>query len=83
LHNMLERGINHIDTAAFYFSPLRSANELINRALSSWHGDVVVVTTVGPGCDPSDEWITKARPTSCVARSKRTCDSLVGTTWRR
>ena len=26
--------MNHIDTAAFYFSPLRSANELINRALA-------------------------------------------------
>jgi pyridoxine 4-dehydrogenase len=26
--------VNHIDTAAFYFSALRSANELINRALA-------------------------------------------------
>ncbi|MFJ5534891.1 aldo/keto reductase [Streptomyces sp. NPDC093261] len=62
LHSAFEQGVNHIDTAAFYFSPSRSANELINRALSSWHGDVVVVTKVGPGRDPSGEWITKARP---------------------
>ncbi|MFF5422419.1 aldo/keto reductase, partial [Streptomyces misionensis] len=62
LHSASEQGVNHIDTAAFYFSPLRSANELINRALSSWHGDVVVVTKVGPARDPSGEWITRARP---------------------
>jgi aryl-alcohol dehydrogenase-like predicted oxidoreductase len=62
LRDAVERGVNHIDTAAFYFSPLRSANELINRALSSWRADVVVVTKVGPGRDPSGEWQTMARP---------------------
>jgi len=62
LHSAFEQGVNHIDTAAFYFSPLRSANELINRALSSWRDDVVVVTKVGPGRDPSGEWHTMARP---------------------
>src|SRR2546428_203313 len=34
LRRAIELGVNHIDTAAFYFSPLRSANELINRALA-------------------------------------------------
>jgi pyridoxine 4-dehydrogenase len=62
LHSAFEQGVNHIDTAAFYFSPLRSTNELINRALSSWYGDVVVVTKVGPARDPSGEWLTMARP---------------------
>ncbi|MGW7241484.1 oxidoreductase [Streptomyces sp. NPDC054804] len=62
LHSAFEQGVNHIDTAAFYFSPLRSANELINRALSSWHGDVVVVTKVGPARDPSGEWLYTVRP---------------------
>ncbi|MGW2642697.1 oxidoreductase [Streptomyces sp. NPDC001348] len=62
LHSAFEQGVNHIDTAAFYFSPLRSANELINRALSSWSGDVVVVTKVGPARDPSGEWLPTARP---------------------
>jgi aryl-alcohol dehydrogenase-like predicted oxidoreductase len=62
LRDAVDQGVNHIDTAAFYFSPLRSANELINRALSRWRDDVVVVTKVGPGRDPSGEWITMVRP---------------------
>jgi len=62
LHSAFELGVDHIDTAAFYFSPLRSANELVNRALSSWPGDVVVATKVGPGRDPSGEWLAMARP---------------------
>ncbi|MFF8953280.1 aldo/keto reductase [Streptomyces sp. NPDC014940] len=62
LHSAFDQGVNHVDTAAFYFSPLRSANELINRALSSWSGDVVVVTKVGPGRDPSGEWLDMVRP---------------------
>ncbi|MFF8992937.1 aldo/keto reductase [Streptomyces sp. NPDC014983] len=62
LHSAFEQGVDHIDTAAFYFSPLRSANELVNRALSAWSGDVVVATKVGPGREPSGEWLTMARP---------------------
>jgi pyridoxine 4-dehydrogenase len=30
LRRAVELGVNHIDTAAFYFSPLRSANELLD-----------------------------------------------------
>ncbi|MFD0265435.1 oxidoreductase [Streptomyces sp. NPDC127106] len=62
LHSAFEQGVNHIDTASFYFSPLRSANELINRALSRRYRDVVVVTKVGPGRDPSGEWLAMVRP---------------------
>ncbi len=62
LHHAFEQGVNHIDTAAFYFSSLRSANELINRALTSWYGDVVVVTKVGPARDPAGEWLPMAHP---------------------
>ncbi len=36
LRRAVELGVNHIDTAAFYFSSLRSANELINRALAPY-----------------------------------------------
>jgi aryl-alcohol dehydrogenase-like predicted oxidoreductase len=54
-------GVNHIDTAAFYFSPLRSANELIAAALAPYPGDLVIVTKVGPGRDPWGEWYS-ARP---------------------
>ncbi|URN12333.1 aldo/keto reductase [Streptomyces radiopugnans] len=51
-----EFGVNHIDTAAFYFSSLRSANELINRALAPYPDDLVITTKVWPGRDPSGEW---------------------------
>ena len=62
LRRAVELGVNHIDTAAFYFSPLRSANELINTALVPYPDDLVIVTKVGPGRDPSGEWLPAARP---------------------
>jgi pyridoxine 4-dehydrogenase len=62
LRRAVELGVNHIDTAAFYFSPLRSANELINSALAPYPDDLVIVTKVGPGRDPWGEWTNRARP---------------------
>src|SRR5918998_1739093 len=62
LRQAVELGVNHIDTAAFYFSPLRSANELINTALSPYPDDLVITTKVGPGRDPSGQWLPLARP---------------------
>ena len=56
LRRAVELGVNHIDTAAFYFSSLRSANELINRALAPYPDDLVITTKVGPGRDPSGAW---------------------------
>ncbi|MFB9836256.1 aldo/keto reductase [Actinoallomurus acaciae] len=56
LRRAVELGVDHIDTAAFYFSSLRSANELINRALAPYPEDLVVATKVWPGRDPSGEW---------------------------
>ncbi|MFC9431121.1 oxidoreductase [Streptomyces sp. NPDC056987] len=56
LRRAVELGVNHIDTAAFYFSPLRSANELINRALAPYPEDLVITTKVGPGRDHTGEW---------------------------
>jgi len=56
LRRAVELGVNHIDTAAFYFSSLRSANELINRALAPYPDDLVIATKVWPGRDPSGEW---------------------------
>ncbi|HEV2378023.1 MAG TPA: oxidoreductase [Streptosporangiaceae bacterium] len=55
-------GVNHIDTAAFYFSSYRSANELINSALAPYPDGLVIVTKVGPGRNPSGEWLPTARP---------------------
>jgi pyridoxine 4-dehydrogenase len=60
LRRAVELGVNHIDTAAFYFSPLRSANELINRALAPYPDDLVITTKVWPGRDPSGEWVWAA-----------------------
>nr|WP_037828823.1 aldo/keto reductase [Streptomyces sp. NRRL S-325] len=57
LRRAVELGVNHIDTAAFYFSPLRSANELINSALSPYSDDLVITTKVGPGRDPSGAFV--------------------------
>src|SRR3954452_19493605 len=62
LRRAVELGVNHIDTAAFYFSSLRSANELINTALSPYPRDLVVTTKVGPGRGPDGEWLPEARP---------------------
>ncbi|MER6126838.1 aldo/keto reductase [Streptomyces sp. NPDC001795] len=62
LRTAVELGVDHIDTAAFYFSSLRSANELINRALAPYPDDLVIVTKVGPYRDYSGEWGTWARP---------------------
>lgn len=56
LRRAVELGVNHIDTAAFYFSALRSANELINRALAPYADDLVITTKVGPGRDASGTW---------------------------
>ncbi|MFH8342596.1 aldo/keto reductase [Streptomyces sp. AM6-12] len=62
LRRAVELGVNHIDTAAFYFSPLRSANELINQALAPYPDDLVIATKVGPGRDPSGKWLPHATP---------------------
>ncbi|CAG7645785.1 aldo/keto reductase [Actinacidiphila bryophytorum] len=62
LRRAVELGVNHIDTAAFYFSSLRSANELIGRALAPYPDDLVIATKVGPGRDPSGQWLPLARP---------------------
>ena len=62
LRRAVELGVNHIDTAAFYFSSLRSANELINTALAPYPDDLVITTKVGPGRSPDGEFLPLARP---------------------
>lgn len=62
LRRAVELGVNHIDTAAFYFSRLRSANELINSALAPYPDDLVIATKVGPTRDASGAWTAPARP---------------------
>lgn len=72
LRRAVELGVNHVDTAAFYFTPLRSANELINRALAPYPNDLVITTKVGPGRDPWGQWMPARRQSSCAAKSRRT-----------
>jgi pyridoxine 4-dehydrogenase len=62
LRRAVELGVDHIDTAAFYFSERRSANELINRALAPYPDHLLIATKVGPGRDPSGTWLQLARP---------------------
>ncbi|MDO0917604.1 aldo/keto reductase [Streptomyces sp. DT2A-34] len=62
LRKAVELGVTHIDTAAFYFSALRSANELINTALAPYPDALVIAAKVGPYRDYHGEWGTSARP---------------------
>ncbi|MFJ8539568.1 aldo/keto reductase [Streptomyces sp. NPDC093591] len=62
LRKAVELGVTHIDTAAFYFSALRSANELINTALAPYPDGLVIATKVGPHRDYHGAWGTSARP---------------------
>ncbi|WP_394620858.1 oxidoreductase [Lentzea sp. JNUCC 0626] len=62
LRTAVDLGVNHVDTAAFYFSATRSANELINSALAPYPDDLVIVTKIGPGRTPQGEWLPLATP---------------------
>jgi pyridoxine 4-dehydrogenase len=62
LRRAVELGVNHVDTAAFYFSSLRSANEIINAALAPFGDEVLVATKVGPRRDRGGQWADAARP---------------------
>ncbi|PUB26149.1 aryl-alcohol dehydrogenase-like predicted oxidoreductase [Promicromonospora sp. AC04] len=62
LRRAVELGVNHIDTAAFYFVPLRSANELISTALQPYPDDLVITTKVGPGRSRDGGFEPMARP---------------------
>ncbi|MGW9496716.1 oxidoreductase [Streptomyces prasinus] len=48
LRHAVELGVNHIDTAGFYRRGAVRANKLIRKALSPYHGDLVIATKVGP-----------------------------------
>ena len=62
LRRAVELGVDHIDTAAFYFSATRSANELINAALAPYPDDLLIATKVGPRRDAAGEWLPMATP---------------------
>jgi pyridoxine 4-dehydrogenase len=85
LRRAVELGVNHIDTAAFYFSPggtlqvgtgpVRYATELIREALTPYPDDLVIATKVGPGYDPGfSEATTPAQLRSQVEENLRRLD---------
>ncbi len=47
----VELGVNHMDTAGFYFSATGRANEIIRAALAPYPDDLTIATKVGPGRD--------------------------------
>lgn len=61
LRRTVDLGVNHIDTAAFYFVPTRAANELISTALQPYPADLVITTKVGPARDRAGNF-EHARP---------------------
>jgi aryl-alcohol dehydrogenase-like predicted oxidoreductase len=62
LRRAVELGVDHVDTAAFYFSALRSANEIVNAALAPFGEEVLVATKVGPRRDRAGGWAPPAGP---------------------
>jgi pyridoxine 4-dehydrogenase len=59
----VELGVNHIDTAGFYFSGTARANAVIRDALAPYPDDLTIVTKVGPGRHlGTGEWGDWARP---------------------
>ncbi|MCX5204129.1 aldo/keto reductase [Streptomyces sp. NBC_00237] len=56
LRRAVELGVNHFDTAAFYFSSTHSSNDLLRAALSPYADDLVITTKVWPHRTPSGEW---------------------------
>ncbi len=66
LRRAVELGVNHVDTAAFYFSQALSANQLISAALaplgSSAADEVTIVTKVGPVRDVRGGWGERPGP---------------------
>jgi aryl-alcohol dehydrogenase-like predicted oxidoreductase len=57
LRRAVELGVNHIDTAAFYFLGGLSSNELIHSALAPYPDDLVITTKVGPGRDEAGSFL--------------------------
>ncbi|GAA2793344.1 oxidoreductase [Kitasatospora sp. CM 4170] len=60
LRRAVELGIDHIDTAWFYFYQDVFANVLIREALHPYPENLVIATKVGPGRFPDGTWMNPA-----------------------
>ncbi|MEU6823428.1 oxidoreductase [Streptomyces atriruber] len=76
LRRAVELGVNHIDTAAFYFHEDIAANDLIRRALHPYPDDLVIATKVGPGRFPDGSWMDPADPAELRAAVHRNLREL-------
>lgn len=56
LRRAVELGVDHIDTAAFYFVATRSANELIATALQPYPEHLTIATKIGPSRTRSSDF---------------------------
>ncbi|HEU4566885.1 MAG TPA: aldo/keto reductase [Marmoricola sp.] len=73
----VELGVNHIDTAAFYFSASARANEVIRAALAPYPDDLAIVTKIGPGRDlATGEWGDWLRPDQLRAHVEHNLETL-------
>ena len=73
----VELGVNHIDTAGFYFSASGSANAIIRDALAPYPDDLTIVPKVGPGRDvQTGEWGDWARPDQLRAHVEHNLETL-------
>ncbi|GIM89012.1 hypothetical protein Ato02nite_008050 [Paractinoplanes toevensis] len=93
LRRAVDLGVQHIDTATFYFSPggildagdgpARYATELIRRALSPYAESLLIGTKVGPGILPDGSWGAARTAGQLRFRSRRICDgsAWTGSAW--
>ncbi|HEY3530295.1 MAG TPA: aldo/keto reductase [Nocardioides sp.] len=73
----VDLGVNHIDTAGFYFSASGRANAIIRDALAPYPDDLTIVTKVGPGRDlVTGEWGDWARPDQLQAHVEHNLETL-------
>ncbi|MER7947551.1 aldo/keto reductase [Streptomyces sp. NPDC096079] len=76
LRRAVELGVNHIDTAWFYFHGGLSANGLIRRVLHPYPEDLVLAAKVGPVRHPDGGWGAPAGPRQLVSGVHRTLREL-------
>ncbi|HEY9366934.1 oxidoreductase [Streptomyces sp.] len=76
LRRAVELGVDHIDTAAFYFYEDLAANALIREALHPYPEHLVIATKVGPDRSPDGQWLPPAGPDGLRAAVHRNLREL-------
>jgi aryl-alcohol dehydrogenase-like predicted oxidoreductase len=73
----VELGVNHVDTAAFYFSASARANAVIRDALAPYPEALTIATKIGPGRDlRTGEWGDWARPDQLRSHLEHNLETL-------